>query len=76
VNTNIFSTNSENAVNTNTARDAQNNANTSVFEGKTKNIVNCSICGGLITQNVGIYTVFATFFCFDERQISKNVSET
>ena len=36
MNTNIFSTNSENAVNTNTARDAQNNANTSVFWRQNK----------------------------------------
>ena len=54
--------NAENAVNTNTfwTRDAQNTANTSVFESKEKNTVNYSIFGGLITKNAGIYSVFAS----------------
>jgi len=42
----------ENAVNTHTS---QNTANTSVFESKTKNIVNYSI----FAKNGGVYTVFA-----------------
>ena len=48
-------------VNTNTfwTRDAQNTANTSVFESKAKNTVNYSMFGGLIAKNAGNYTVFA-----------------
>ena len=53
--------NAENAVNTNTfwTRDAQNTANTSVFESAAKNTVNYSMFGGLIAKNAGIHRVFA-----------------
>ena len=58
--------NADNAVNTNTfwTRNAENIANTSVFEAKQKPkkkqiTAFLDIFGGLIAKNAGIYTVFA-----------------